>query len=126
MPFRITAFAILLLLSSTAWAQRKATVFGIVRDSSNAVLEDVNVAGVGKSFGTITAKDGSFVLTVPSEETFQLAFSFVGRNTIYLEIAALQPGTSKTGRCSDGHSNKARYSGGGRGSRKRKGKHHEH
>jgi hypothetical protein len=95
MPFRITAFVFLLLLSSTVWAQRKATVFGIVRDSSNAVLEDVNVAGVGKSFGTITAKDGSFVLTVPSEETFQLAFSFVGRNTIYLEIAALQPGTSK-------------------------------
>ena len=79
----------------SVFAQRKATVFGMVKDSANAMLEDVNVAGVGKTFGTITSKDGSYVLTVPSEETFQLAFSFVGRATIYIEVPALLPGSSK-------------------------------
>ena len=80
----LSRIGLLLLLGvfyqSDLIAQTKITVQGIVRDGKAAEgIPGVNVIEKGTTNGVITGMDGSFALTVSSENS-TLVFSFIGYN----------------------------------------------
>ncbi len=81
-------------------AQDGPTVSGTVTDSeSGESLPGVNIQVVGTQIGTTTGADGTYEVTVPSENS-TLRFSFVGFNTQTVDVngrttidVALEPST---------------------------------
>jgi TonB-linked SusC/RagA family outer membrane protein len=73
-------------LQGTAIAQDGPTVAGTVSDASTGeTLPGVNIQVVGTQIGTTTGADGSYEITVPSENA-TLQFSFVGFNTQTVDV----------------------------------------
>lgn len=70
------ALVLLLLLTSTVWAQERS-VSGVVTDENGVSMPGVNVLLKGTSTGTVTDTDGNFRISVPNEQAV-LVFSFVG------------------------------------------------
>lgn len=80
--YKLLAFSLLLLSSSSAWAQAESEelrlLTGTVTDSEDgAGLAGVNVAVPGTSTGTVTDIDGYYELHVPDGELI-LRFSYIG------------------------------------------------
>src|SRR6478609_5940876 len=75
-----------------AQAQKNALVFGVVRDSLNRPIADVNIAAIGASQQTISDEKGYFQLSVPAQTSLVLGFSYIGRPNKKIEVRALQPG----------------------------------
>jgi hypothetical protein len=73
-------------------AQKNAVVYGVIRDSLNRPIADVNVTAIGTSQLTISDEKGSFVLSVPSEEALEFGFSYIGRPNKKIPLKALSPG----------------------------------
>ena len=75
--------AMVFVMLATCESQDRATITGRVTDSeSKRPLEGASVVLVGSSVGKATSKDGSFVLSVPTEGTCMLQVSFVGYATV--------------------------------------------
>lgn len=71
---------ILLMIPIVLFAQRKddASIYGKVVDNNNNVIELVNIAVMGTSYGTSSNARGQYELHLPSDTTLEVVFSFVG------------------------------------------------
>lgn len=77
--------SVLLLMGNVLWAQ--VTVSGTVTDAENGdPIEGVAVLVKGTTTGMFTAEDGSYSLSVPSEDDM-LVFSYVGKLTQEIAVA---------------------------------------
>lgn len=72
---------LLLLVSGYTLAQNAATVKGTVLDDMGKPLKDVNIYINNGAFGTTSAADGSYELSVPAGEKITLTFSFTSYQT---------------------------------------------
>lgn len=83
----LIAFALLLSLSSAAWAQ--VTVRGTVTDERGARLPGVNVIVPGTAVGTATDLEGAYTVLLPADQLpASVEFRFVGYRTERRTIAA--------------------------------------
>jgi hypothetical protein len=91
---RLFLFLILgLLIATGVQAQRNAIVHGVIRDSLNRPITDVNIAVIGSSDQlTISNENGSFQLGVPPNTPFEIGFSYTGRPAKRISVRALAPG----------------------------------
>ena len=78
--------ALNILSDAFPFLQARKTITGKVTDSSGASLPGVSVVIKGSTQGTITAADGSYVMT-NIEESASLVFSFVGMRTREVPVA---------------------------------------
>lgn len=69
------------LTTTSVFAQQTAFVFGTVTDESQHGIPNVNIALAGLPGGTITDKNGSFELQVPSGKKITVVFTFIGFET---------------------------------------------
>lgn len=83
----LIAFALLLSLSSAAWAQ--VTVSGTVTDERGARLPGVNVIVPGTAVGTATDLEGAYTVLIPADQLpTSVEFRFVGYRTERRTVAA--------------------------------------
>ncbi|RYY86869.1 MAG: TonB-dependent receptor, partial [Chitinophagaceae bacterium] len=71
-------FLFFLVFSSPLWAQKTATVTGIVVDEQDHRLASVSVLILGQQGGILTNDSGYFSLRVPANRAFALVFSYSG------------------------------------------------
>ncbi|WP_114747801.1 SusC/RagA family TonB-linked outer membrane protein [Pleomorphovibrio marinus] len=83
-------FSFLFLIYGSVFAQDR-TIQGTVLDENGEPLPGASVIVKGTSSGTVTDLDGSFSLSVPSEEDLTLQVSFLGYTA-----QEIQPGTQST------------------------------
>ena len=79
-----------LLLSSAflhAQAQDMARVEGLLRDSLGNLLPGVSVGIVGYTNGTSSNEKGFYSLEIPANVNVQIAFSFIGFKTEYINLS---------------------------------------
>lgn len=84
MPLLIVII-ITLLLPISSYSQNNKTINGRVTDNSDMPLPGVTVVVPGTTIGTITEPDGNYSVQIPAETT-QLAFSFIGFETLTVDI----------------------------------------
>lgn len=77
---------VLMLVSSSVFAQQTKTVSGTVKDESGVTLPGVTVSVPGTTTGTVTDMDGNFSLDIAADAQ-TLRFSFVGMKTQDVAIA---------------------------------------
>jgi len=76
---RISAFIVFLLISLSAFSQKKtALITGKVIDENEDPVPKVSVVILGKQSGIITSDSGTFRMVVPSGKPFALIFSHAG------------------------------------------------
>lgn len=73
----VKIFAVLMLVSSLAWAQERTVSGRVTSAEDGSGLPGVNVLVKGSTVGTITDSDGGYRISVPAGST-ALSFSFVG------------------------------------------------
>src|SRR4051794_17141525 len=76
---------LMMLASLAAFAQQKIT--GVIRNASNAPLENVSVSVKGSNRGTTTNSKG--VYTIPAKEGETLVVSFIGFQTREIKVSKL-------------------------------------
>ena len=86
---RVLTLAMLLVMTTVAWAQQRIT--GTVTDQKGEALVGVSVKQAGTTNGTTTNVNGQFTLTVPQGSN--LEFSYIGYNSL---TARAQNGMSVT------------------------------
>lgn len=71
---------ILLMIPFMLFAQKKegAMIYGKIIDNNGNVIELVNVAVMGSSYGTSSNSRGQYELPLPSDTEFEVVFSFIG------------------------------------------------
>ncbi len=70
---------ILLMIPFVLFAQKNdAMIYGKVIDDNNNVIELVNIAVMGTSYGTSSNTRGQYELTLPADTTLEVVFSFIG------------------------------------------------
>ena len=74
---RMLALAVLLMVTTVAWAQQH--ISGTVRDAKGEALIGVSVKQAGTQNGVTTNVNGQFTLNVPQGAS--LEFSYIGYNT---------------------------------------------
>lgn len=71
------------------FAQNEAVVFGIITDSVNRPIADVNVSVINGKQQTISNEKGAFQVSVTPGIPLELGFSYIGRPTKRVSIRAL-------------------------------------
>lgn len=71
-------FILIFLFPIILLAQNTANIYGKITDERGKGLELVNVAIPGTSGGVTTDSRGNYNMTVPSDTTLNIAFSFIG------------------------------------------------
>ena len=81
---------ILLLLSSAClFAQsNNATLFGKVTDETGKPLEQVNISLKNSTIGTVSNRDGAYLLRIPAKKQVVIVYSMVGFQSIEKSIIA--------------------------------------
>jgi hypothetical protein len=74
----VSLFVIIFLFYFTAFAQKNASIFGLVKDSLGRDIPDVNIQVIGKNIATTSNAVGYYVLSLPANEAYELNFSYVG------------------------------------------------
>ena len=71
---------LLLMIPAILFGQKKsdALIYGKVIDDNGSVIELVNIAVMGTSYGTSSNSRGQYELALPSDTTLEVAFSFIG------------------------------------------------
>lgn len=70
---------ILLMIPFTLLAQKEdAMIYGKIIDNNNNVIELVNIAVMGTSYGTTSNSRGQYELALPADTTLDVVFSFIG------------------------------------------------
>jgi len=78
-----TLLGVVLFFPSFLRAQdTEAVVFGKVTDQKGNALAEVNVAVLNRAGGVATDEKGNYQLTVPVDELIDIAFSFIGYETM--------------------------------------------
>lgn len=83
----LLAFALLVMLAGSAWAQDRVISGKVIGKSDNQPMPGVNVLVKGTSIGAVTNLDGEYKLSVPAGAT-TLVFSFTGMKTTEVAIGA--------------------------------------
>lgn len=78
--------------SNILLAQKKATVFGTIKDSLNKVIADVNVSVIGQNQQTISNENGKYAVTIEPNKACSIAFSYVGRPSKIVLVEPIPPG----------------------------------
>ena len=81
-----------LIASVELLAQKNSFLYGIVRDSLNRPIADVNIAVIGTTQTTISSEKGYFQLAIPANTELQLGFSYIGRPNKIIFVKALNAG----------------------------------
>ncbi len=89
---RFWLVCLFILLVIGAQAQKNALVFGVIRDSLNRPITDVNVSLIGSTQQTISNEQGYYQLTVETGKPLELGFSYIGRPNKRVSVPVLQPG----------------------------------
>ncbi len=76
----ITFITTIILLSTTAFAQ-KVTIKGKVTDNNNNAIEIANIKVEGKAIGTVTDLKGNYILTCESSDSLVIVYSMLGYQT---------------------------------------------
>ncbi len=79
--FRLIALLCLLFGSYYSFGQNTATLFGKVTDEKGKAIEWVHVAIKGQAGGKTSDQRGEYVLTMPSDTSLTISFSFIGFKT---------------------------------------------
>jgi hypothetical protein len=83
---KIIYILLLLFTFSGVYAQGTATVSGTLKNNKGEVLENANIAIVGKTGGTKSDANGKFSLTIPANEAVQIGITYIGYSTILKTI----------------------------------------
>ncbi len=77
---RLRLLILLLLTTAASFAQQpaKGLIYGKVTDANGLPISAVNVAVTSLSVGTTTGANGYYELSLPSDATHEVTFSFVG------------------------------------------------
>ncbi len=87
MQRKTTALFIFFILCATAvYSQNKATIYGIVTDDKNKVLENANVAVFGLPLAINTDSNGYYSLAIPADTSVEIVFSNLGYKTERITI----------------------------------------
>ena len=81
------------LFSAPVFSQTTATVAGKITDKNNKPLQGVNIAVMGLPGGTASNDKGIYSLQVPSGQTIEVVFSFIGFETVKKQVTP-GPGTT--------------------------------
>ncbi len=73
-------------------AQKNAVVFGAIKDSLGRIVPNVNIIVIDKNTTNISDEDGTFQISVPPDQSLEIAFSYTGRPTKKVFIKPLKPG----------------------------------
>lgn len=76
----ITFITTIILLSTTAFAQ-KVTIKGKVTDNNNNAIEVANIKVEGKAIGAVTDLKGNYILTCESSDSLVIVYSMLGYQT---------------------------------------------
>ncbi|UTW61352.1 TonB-dependent receptor [bacterium SCSIO 12741] len=91
----LVAFIILILGTAVQLsAQKKATVYGIVRDSTGLTIPGVSILVSIDSLAVSSDGNGRFSVKVPTNQEVKVQFSYVGYKTQIVKVN-LKPGESK-------------------------------
>ncbi len=78
---------ILLLLPTFVFGQKKEGVlYGKITDDDGKAVELVNVAVQNTPYGVVSDSRGGYTLTLPTDTTLNVVFSFVGYEEVKLEV----------------------------------------
>lgn len=88
MKLRVLLSCILLLITSTIWAQGKFTVKSKVSDNRNESLPGATIQEVGTTNGVITDQEGRFSIDVASERSV-VRISFIGYKAVELSAGSI-------------------------------------
>ncbi len=83
---RVLVLMGILMLSSMAFAQHTRTVKGKVTDQTGEAIPGANVLVQGTTIGTITDIDGNYALEISNADNSVLLFSFIGFETMSVNI----------------------------------------
>ncbi len=85
-------FVILLFLSSTSLQAQSnnATLFGKVTDEAGKPLELANISLKNSSIGTVSNRDGAYLLRIPARKSVIIVYSVVGFQTVEKSIKATE------------------------------------
>lgn len=83
---------ILFMIPIMLFAQKQeAMIYGKVIDDNNSVIELVNIAVMGTSYGTSSNSRGQYELTLPADTTLEVVYSFIGYQQVTQKVN-LRPG----------------------------------
>lgn len=85
-------FGLTQLLLPKLYAQDKASIYGVISDSLNRPIEDVNILIPSAKISGSSNKNGAFNLQVPAQMTLSIIFTYVGRPAKKIEIGPLEKG----------------------------------
>ena len=88
----VLLFVAFLLLFSSSFAQKNASIFGLVKDSLGRDIPDVNIQVIGKNMATTTNEVGYYSLSLPANEAYELNFSYVGSPKNRYSVRILKEG----------------------------------
>lgn len=83
----LKVFALLMLLTTTAWAQERTVSGRVTSVDDGSGLPGVNVVLKGTTVGTVTDSEGKFTLMVPASGGV-LDFSFIGFENTQVDIGS--------------------------------------
>lgn len=80
---------ILILSAASIFAQsNNATLFGKITDQAGNPLDMVNIAIKNSSIGTVSNRNGEFLLRIPAKKPIVMVFSFIGYQTVEKTMTA--------------------------------------
>jgi hypothetical protein len=85
-------FGLTQLLQPKIYAQDKASIYGIISDSLDRPIEDVNILIPSAKISGSSNKNGSFNLQVPAQMALSVVFTYVGRPAKKMDIRPLENG----------------------------------
>ena len=68
------------------------TISGIITEKNKKKLEGVNIKILDESIGSTSKKDGSYIITVPSNKSVIIIYSFIGYEIEKIRIPGLRKG----------------------------------
>ena len=85
-------FGLTQLLLPKIYAQDKASIYGIISDSLDRPIEDVNILIPSAKISGSSNKNGAFNLQVPAQMALSVVFTYVGRPAKKMDIRPLEKG----------------------------------
>lgn len=94
MSFVRLLLIVLILFSSSLFAQQKATINGCITDTYGNPIEGANVAVIGQASGTTTDDKGCFSLSIPGDQEVKVGISHLSF-AMYTETYNLSGGSTR-------------------------------
>ena len=76
--FKIISLLVLCCLASNSFSQKTITIYGkVTEELTNKPIERVSVKILNSNYGTITASNGMFRLSIPAKKHVTILFSHI-------------------------------------------------